>query len=155
MNTERKILSFTMKLEAKPEKIFPLLCPVREYDWIESWKCEMVYAASGFAELDGIFKTGNPANGLEDTWLICRHESPVCIEFVRWNTIRAIHYTISLKAVGGGTESEWKQVLTGLTEEGNEFVRSLDDREFETMCKAEEKMLNHYLKTGEMLKVVE
>lgn len=152
MKAERKTLSFTMKLEAEPEKIFPLLCPVREYDWIESWKCEMVYADSGFAELDGIFRTDNPATGLEDTWLICRHESPVRIEFVRWNTIRAIHYTISLKAVDGGTESEWKQVLTGLTEEGNEFVRNLDGREFETMCRTEEKMLNHYLKTGKMLK---
>lgn len=152
MKAERKTLSFKMKLEAEPEKIFPLLCPVREYDWIESWKCEMVYADSGFAELDGIFKTGSAASGLEDTWLICRHESPVRIEFVRWNAIRAIHYTISLKAVAGGTESEWKQVLTGLTEEGNEFVRSLDGREFETMCRTEEKMLNHYLATGKMLK---
>lgn len=152
MKAERKTLSFTMKLEAEPEKIFPLLCPVREYEWIEHWKCEMVYATSGLAELGGIFRTADPANGLEDTWLISRHESPVRIEFVRWNTKRVIHYTISLKAVDGGTESEWKQVITGLTEEGNEYVRSLDGRQFEAMCRAEEKMLNHYLGTGEMLK---
>lgn len=43
-------------------------------------------------------------------------------------------------------------MLTGLTEEGNEYIRNLNGKEFETMCRAEEKMLNHYLKTGKILK---
>ena len=28
-------------VEASPEQVFPLLCPVREYDWIAVWQCEM------------------------------------------------------------------------------------------------------------------
>jgi hypothetical protein len=40
----------TIQVEAPPEKVFPLLCPVREYDWVEPWKCEMIYTDSGFVE---------------------------------------------------------------------------------------------------------
>jgi hypothetical protein len=57
-----------------------------------------------------------------------------------------------LKTAGpGAAESEWKQVVTGLSEEGNHYVRNLDGAGFETMCRMEEKMLNHFLKTGQML----
>lgn len=154
MKAERRVLTYTMHLESEPEKIFPLLCPVREYEWIESWSCDMVYSESGFAELDGIFRTASPANGLVDTWVISRHERPGRVEFVRWNGMRAIHYSISLTAAGAGrTESEWRQVITGLNEEGNDYVRNLDGKEFETMCRMEEKMLNHFLNTGQTYKM--
>lgn len=152
MKAQRKVLSYTMQLESDPETIFPLLCPVREYEWIESWRCEMVFSVSGFAERDGIFRTTDSASGLEDTWVISRHESPNLVEFVRWNSDRVIHYSISLKALGPGrTESEWRQVVTGLGDEGNNFVRNLDGKGFESMCRMEEKMLNHFLKTGKKL----
>jgi len=152
MKAERKVLRYTMQLESDPETIFPLLCPVREYEWIESWACEMVFSVTGFAELDGIFRTLDPASGLEDTWVISRHERPSLVEFVRWNSRRVIHYSISLKALGPGrTESEWKQVVTGLGDEGNTSVAALDGKGFETMCRMEEKMLNHFLKTGRRL----
>ncbi len=113
----------------------------------------MVFSVTGFAELDGIFRTLDSASGLEDTWVISRHESPTLVEFVRWNSHRVIHYAISLKALGPGrTISEWKQVITGLGEEGNKFVRDLDGTGFETMCRMEERMLNHFLKAGKKLK---
>jgi len=152
MNAVRKVLRYTMHLESDPETIFPLLCPVREYEWIESWACEMVFSVTGFAELDGIFRTLDPVSGLEDTWVISRHESPNLVEFVRWNPHRVIHYSISLKALGPGrTETEWKQVITGLGDEGNKSVLALDGKEFEAMCRMEEKMLNHFLRTGKRL----
>ena len=152
MKAERKVLRYTMQLESDPEKIFPLLCPVREYEWIESWECEMVFSVTGFAELDGIFRTLDSVSGLEDTWVISRHESPDLVEFIRWNSRRVIHYSISLKALGPGrTESEWRQVITGLGEEGNKSVRDLDGKGFETMCRMEERMLNYFLKTGKKL----
>lgn len=50
MNRLRTIRTHTIVLEAAPEGVFPLLCPVREYDWIEPWRCRMIYSQSGFAE---------------------------------------------------------------------------------------------------------
>ncbi len=67
MNRLRKIKAHTILLEAAPETVFPLLCPVREYDWIESWHCRMVYSKSGFAEQDCIFQTNSANDGPTET----------------------------------------------------------------------------------------
>lgn len=39
---ERIVKSYTMHLCAPPADVFPLLCPVREYEWIEPRSCDMV-----------------------------------------------------------------------------------------------------------------
>ena len=57
----------TFGIEAPPERVFPLLCPVREHEWIPAWKAEMVHSKSGFAELDCVFRTNNPLEG-NRTW---------------------------------------------------------------------------------------
>ncbi len=142
-----------MKLAATPETVFPLLCPIREYDWIDTWKCRLIYSDSGYAELDCVFKTDFPADGPEDAWVVCRHEPPRRIEFVRVNPLRAIRYTICLReALPGRTEADWSQVFTGLNEEGDALVRSLDAAAFSRRMDELEKMLNHYLATGQMLR---
>lgn len=154
MKGTRTLKSYTMRLSGKPEAIFPLLCPVREYEWIEPWECEMVYTESGFAEQDCIFKTNFPDDGPEDIWVVSRYEPPHLIEFVRVNGIRAIRYTISLRAKDDGTTSaEWKQVTTGLTPKGNEFVQKADDTLYQKKMKGIEMILNHFLTAGEMFKL--
>ncbi len=96
MNGKRTIKRHTMLLEGSPESIFPLLCPVRESEWIETWQCTMVYSDSGFAEQDCVFRTDFPQDGPRDTWVLSRYERPKLVEFVRVNGIRAIRYTITL-----------------------------------------------------------
>jgi hypothetical protein len=156
MNHTRTIKKHTMLLASNPETLFPLLCPVREFDWIEPWRCKMVYSDSGFAEQDCIFQTNFPQDGPEDTWVVSRYEKPTLVEFVRVNGIRAIRYTITLRQVGEGrTESEWSQVVTGLSDEGNKFVEGLLDGDFSKRMQMLERMLNHYLTTGKMLKLSE
>lgn len=153
MNYLRTIKKYTMRLSADPEMIFPLLCPVREQDWIESWRCKMIYSDSGFAEQDCIFQTDFPQDGPEDTWVLSRYEKPRLVEFVRVNGIRAIRYTITLHQTGERqTESEWRQVVTGLNDQGNRFVEGLSDKEFTHRMQMLEQMLNHYLTTGQRLK---
>ena len=44
-------------LHSTKDKVFPLLCPVREYEWFNDWKCTMVYSESGVAENNCIFYT--------------------------------------------------------------------------------------------------
>jgi hypothetical protein len=154
MNHKRTVKKHTILLHGKPEALFPLLCPVREYEWIEPWKCDMIYSDSGFAEQDCIFQTDFPHDGPKDTWVLCRYEKPMLLEFVRVNEIRAIRYTISLRQTGEGkTESEWQQVITGLNEEGDRLVEGLSDEEFKHRMQMLQQMLNHYLSTGQMLKL--
>ena len=39
----RVVNRYTINLCATPAGVFPLLCPVREYEWIEPWSCDMVF----------------------------------------------------------------------------------------------------------------
>jgi hypothetical protein len=156
MNHKRTIKKHTVLLEGDPGVVFPLLCPVREYEWIEPWKCDMVYSLSGFAEQDCIFQTDFPHDGPKDTWVLCHYQKPGRLEFVRVNQMRAIRYTISLRQTGEGkTEAEWQQVITGLNAEGDRFVEGLSDEEFKHRVQMLQQMLNHYLTTGQMLKFSE
>jgi len=156
MKRNRTTKIYTMKLDAMPDDIFPLLCPVREYDWIQPWQCEMVYTDSGRAELNCIFKTNFPEDGTEDTWVVSRYEPPKYIEFVRINSIRSIMYGIEVtQQDGGSSQAVWKQVITGLNPEGDNFVAGYRDEAYYEEMGVLQKMINHFLKTGEMLKIME
>jgi hypothetical protein len=52
VDSGRIIRSYTQHIEARPEDVFPLLCPVREADWLAGWMdgLEMVHSGSGLAE---------------------------------------------------------------------------------------------------------
>jgi hypothetical protein len=139
-------------LVASPEKVFPLLCPTREYDWIETWKCDLLFSKSGFAELDCIFATHFPGDERE-IWVVDRYEPNALIQFVRVSENRVIRYSIRLTDNGDGkTFAQWEQTITALTEAGNRYLENLSDVEFGKKIKGLENLHNHYLETGEMLR---
>ena len=156
VNHRRTTKQHTMRLGGSPAAIFPLLCPVRESEWVEPWRCTMIYSDSGYAEQDCIFQTEFPQDGPPDTWVVSRYERPTVIEFVRVNARRAIRYTITLYAAAeGNTEAEWRQVITGLDADGDAWVEGLSEDDFRGRMGALERMLNHFLATGRMLKASE
>ena len=53
----RATRTFVQKLVAPPERVFPLLCPVREADWLDGWDPLAVYTDSGIAEPGCVFIT--------------------------------------------------------------------------------------------------
>ncbi len=151
--TDRARLRFneTQHVSATPEAIFPLLCPVREYDWIPAWECDLVYTESGLAEDGCVFRTGDD---VKDTWVVSRYEPPRRISFVRVNPLRVIRYDITLEPDDdGSTRLLWQQEITALDEAGDAHVAALREEDFATLIKTEERMLEHYLKTGEALHV--
>lgn len=153
MNRTRTVLSHTLHAAGTPEAVFPLLCPVREYDWIDAWDCELVFSTSGTAEIDCVFRTAFRQDGPEDTWVVSRYEPPRAIEFVRVNALRAIRYAIHLqKAEEGRSTWVWSQTLTGLTDEGDALVASADPAAFAEKIGGIERKLNHFLVTGTMLR---
>jgi len=152
--------SITSRYQARPDKVFPLLCPVREYEWIEPWNCEVLHSDSGIAEKNCVFRTGffgepsginMPEEPLSDVWVINHYEPNRRIEFVRMNSSRILFLSYALTDNGDGTtRAVIEQFLVGLTEQGN---RSLDDiaENFPFEFTMGEAMLNHYLTTGKML----
>ena len=144
-----------MQLQGTPEQVFPLLCPVREYEWIDNWKCDLVFSESGVAELDCVFKTHFPDDGPEDTWVVSRYEPPVLIEFVRINPLRSVHFSISLARGDVGTTSlNWTQIFTGLSPEGNESIKRITDESYRERVSMRERQINHFLSTGKMVKTI-
>jgi hypothetical protein len=153
MNRNRTIKSYTMKLNGTPDVVFPLLCPVREYEWIETWQCEMIYTKSGFAELDCIFKTNFPYEGPEEIWVVSKYEPPHLIEFARTNSLKSNRYSIELVPQNNGlTKAAWQQIITGLNDAGDIFVTEYQDEAYKKRMQRLEKMLNYFLDTGKMLK---
>ncbi len=142
---KRRTLRADMTVNAKPEHIFPLLCPVREYEWIGDWECTMVWSESGFAEDNCIFQTDFPEQGGRETWVICRHDPNSCIEFVRSNENRVIRYSISLRPQGACTVLTWQQTHTGLTPLGNGLVEDLNEHEYAERMAANEALLDSFL----------
>lgn len=145
-NRLRKHFSRSQHVKAPPDDVFPLLCPVREYDWIPGWDCRLVYTASGVAEPGCVFQTDREADGGLDTWVVSRHEPCARVGFVRINALRAMQYDIRLEArPDGSTILVWEQVVTALSDEGDRHVAALRESDFAATIDKLEELLNRYL----------
>lgn len=149
----RHTVIYDQTLNSTPGKIFPLLCPNREYEWIETWKCDIVFSNSGFAELDCVFNTDFPGD-VKETWMVDKYERDKNIQFIRFSDIRVMRYSISLTDnKNGSTSATWELTITSLNSAGNQYLENFSDPEFKNKIKNLERMLNHYLTTGEMLRM--
>jgi hypothetical protein len=154
---------------ASPEKVFPLLCPVREADWIPGWQYKLIYSDSGVAELGCIFTTQDPTvesdkysstsnerdpAAPETTW-ICTEYDPATfrIGYVWIKPGRvATELRIQLaKTKDGNTRSHICFRYTGLSDEGNREVQGYDRTWFDAKMRGWEMAINHYLATGAMI----
>lgn len=148
----RSIKRSIQHLCAPPEKVFPLLCPTREYEWIALWQCKLLYSDSGFAEDNCVFTTASPDDGSDEVWVVSRYEPDRTIQFVRVNRLRTIRYNIILSANNDRTTTAmWEQIVTALNEEGNQFVANYTDEKYRAEIVRLEKLLNHFLQTGKAL----
>lgn len=150
---KRIVRSYTHTVNRAASDIFPLLCPIREYDWIEPWNCEMIWSESGIAENNCIFKTDLPGRGTE-IWTVSRYEPDVAIEFVRFCTDQAvIKLDVTLHpTMTNITEIQWTHVSTGLNEAGNLWVEEQTDSRYRKEMQGLENRLTHFLETGDILK---
>ncbi len=78
----RLIRRYQQTINARPERVFPLLCPVRESEWLPGWHCRMVYSSTGFAEAGAVFTTESEAGVA--VWLVSEHVAPRRVAFVRF-----------------------------------------------------------------------
>ena len=149
----RVVKHYLHRVGAGPETVFPLLCPVREYEWIKGWKCSMVYSESGVAENNCIFTTDFPDRG-QGTWVVTRYEPEAFrVEYTIFHSDRFMEkIDLSLVENGDGTTSvHWTRTFTGLSPEGNEFIEHYSADHLDERMEGLGKSLDHFCKTGEML----
>jgi hypothetical protein len=158
---------YTQTNPASPEKVFPLLCPVREAEWIPGWRYRLIYSDSGFAELGCIFTTpsmtapgvsqtseGQKLTAPETTWITVDYDPAAFrIAYVWIDPGRvATELRIQLKPTSdGNTHSHIWFRYTGLSPEGNREVESYDQTWFERKMQGWESAINHYLQTKRRL----
>ena len=147
---KRKVFSYTQTINTVPEKIFPLLCPVREVEWLDGWTYKMIYSVSGLAELGAVFSTS--ADDEEDTvWIITKHDiKNYVVEFTRFTPgIRTCVLSIEVKS-----KDDYHSLVeicyryTGLTDAGNKYIDDYEVEEFNKNMKFWEDSMNYFLETG-------
>lgn len=138
-------------LDATPERIFPLLCPVREYEWIPGWRCEMLHSHSGAAEPDCVFRTNQPDTG-PMTWVVTRYEPHARIEFTCFAVSGLVmRLSILLAPVNGSTSLEWTRRWLATTPAADAWIAGFSDASFASMMAGLEAALAHFLHTGRMI----
>lgn len=150
---KRTIQSVDLHISARAASVFPLLCPVREFDWIESWDCDLVYSDSGVAENNCVFQTDRPGEG-KRTWVVSRYEPDRFIEFVIFQQDSVIiKLDIALSENEDGTTGmNIRHTMTGLSHNGNRLIDNLPPDYIRKRWEFLARALNHYLKTGTMLR---
>ena len=149
----RVIRSYTQHLVAKPSTVVPLLCPVREADWIDGWDPISVFTYSGVAEPDCVFTTA--ANQSNDIWYITRHE-PIngIVEMLKVTPmITACKLKIQLQSTDKGSDAMITYSHTSLGHEGDVFIESFTEEYYQKFMQAWESRINYYLVHGKALLV--
>ena len=143
--TARTAVDITFTLDAPPERVFPLLCPVREYDWIPDWRCTMVHSTSGVAELGCVFLRGEG-----ETWITTRYEPPERIDytiFVPGQAVGTLEFTLT--PVRAGTRVDLRGTTTPTHPRGTVHVGGTE-AERRALWELRREQLDHYLRTGTM-----
>lgn len=143
---------YEQRLVASPGEVFPLLCPVRELEWVPGWRPTLVVSASGVAEEGCVFVTAGEDG--ESTWVVTRYEPPREIEFVKLTpgvTVGLVSIVLSPGADPGTTAAEVRYRYTALGERGERAVREFTAEHYLGFMGGWEDSLNHFLATGTMI----
>ena len=153
--SKRITRAYRQTINATPDKVFPLLCPVREAEWLDDWQYHMIYSERSLVEEGAVFSTSY--EGEEDTiWIVTKHDSRTRkVEFARFtNKSRTSLLKIAVKPKGGhNSYVEVSYTYTGITPAGNDFVDSFTEDAFLEAVTFWENSMNYFLETGDRLRM--
>lgn len=139
--------TYTQRLKAAPDRVFPLLCPVRETEWVNGWDPELVISGSGVAEAGCIFTVGG------STWIVTKYDAVhFKISFLKvtpGETVAEIE--IELERSSDGTLAHIGYQYTAISPKGVTFVENFTEEYYDTFMKEWENECNHYLETGKKM----
>lgn len=142
----------TFEVAADADTVFALMCPVRECDWLESWRPANVYSASGVAEAECVF-TSHDDKG-ESTWLIADYNPKAhrirLVKFTPEFTVCLLEIDI---AAGSATNCAVSVCYsyTALSEQGARFVAAFDEDQYREIMSQWKKAIQYYLEHGKAM----
>lgn len=141
--------SYTQRFDAPPDAVFPLLCPVREVEWVEGWMPRLVIAESGVAERDCVFVM--PEGDGEATWVITEHEPAEgrveMLKLVPGRLVVRLHVVVRPGA-GGGSEADVTYTYTALDAAGEAYVASRTPEAYVAFMREWERALGDHLRAA-------
>ena len=146
---QRVVRKHTIQINASTEKVFPLLCPVRESEWLPGFHSKTVYSDSGISELDAVFLTHEDTSN-EAVWTIPVYEKDNFIELVYYQAkLKVVVIKLQLnKDNDTKTSLQVEYTYTALSEEGNKQVISITEESFKKQISIWEICFNYLFKTG-------
>ena len=158
MNIRRPVRvqhTYVQAIQAPPDVVFPLLCPVREADWIDGWDPDWVLTDSGVVERGCIFQTPSGEDGVAPAvWVVTGHDPQAhrvaMIKVIPDLTVTTLD--IALADDGdGGTRAAITYGYTALSDAGEAVVASCTAEWYRDFMQKWEAGMNHYLATGEAM----
>lgn len=134
-----------------PEKVFPLLCPVRESEWAPHFKAKVIYSSTGISEDGAIFQTTH--DDVIVTWIITKYNPNSLIEMIYIIPNEQV-VSINIQLVNHDkkhTKTTIRYTKTGLTERGNTEVEKFTEESFNQQMEHWEKAINYYLLHGRII----
>ena len=142
--------SHVQTIDADPDTIFPLYCPVREVEWAKGWEPRFVVSESGLVEKDCLFVTPSPHS--DAIWVVTRHEP----ETHRVEMIKCIPGVVVTKLEIGlepiedhRTAARITYTHTSLSAEGDRFVREQTEDRYRELMRDWEREMSEYLASAE------
>ena len=147
----RATRTYTQRLVAEPARVLPLLCPVREADWIDGWGPIAVWSKSGLVEPDCVFLTRSEPH--ESIWYVTCHEPERNhVEMLKITPgVTACRLTIDLQPADHGSLATVTYMHTSLGPEGDAFVAAFTEAHYAQFMQDWEARINHYLVHGKAL----
>ncbi|MCP4373873.1 MAG: hypothetical protein GY797_38090 [Deltaproteobacteria bacterium] len=146
--------TYRQTINGTSDKVFQLLCPVREAEWLDGWWYNMIYSESGLVEEGAVFSTRY--DGEADTvWIVTKHDSKTYeVEFTRFaHNSRTCVLKIAVKSKDENRSYvDVSYTYTGITPAGNDFIDNFTEEAFLEAVIFWEKSMNYFLETGERLK---
>ena len=147
----RAAREYTQRIDAAPEAVFPLLCPVREHDWIEGWRTDFVISESGLAEEGCVFQTPGDEGQPPATWVVTLHDPSAhevaMVKLVPGHTVTRL--AISLESDSAGhTRARVRYEWTALSPAGEEEVARWTEQAWRAFMHAWEEALNAWFARG-------
>ncbi len=153
----RKKYGYAQHLNAPPETVFPLLCPVLEVEWVPDWLPEMVISQSGVCEQDCIFITPPeiPSKPESSIWLVTKYDSDnLALEMYKVAPGHSIS-KLEISLIGGSDNTTTAHIsyeITALAATGDKFIEAFNEEWYEGFMVEWEKQMNYYLETGKKIR---
>lgn len=150
---KRKILNYSCRFNSSKEKLFSILCPAREADWIPGWTADIIYSESGYAEDMCVFTTDKTNPVGPGVWTFTGYKKNEYVQFVKYNKNTVLYCIITIIDNKDGTVSaEWNTSITAVTGEANKMLEMMDtDTEVSNLKNSIQNMIQYYLENGQSI----